>query len=325
MGNGAGGRGNGPGVLVTDRDDYSDFKLRAVAFNSDDKDKQIIIRRSSTETTTDGYCINVGGTENGDGKSIPIGSISKKNNHRNGTRIEWNVIATAISTPVGTWHTLEVVATGNKIATYVNGQKAAEYTDRGSPTFTSGEIILVCRSDSSIQYKEISIEELSNGLGMMSMPMGSIISMMGGEPAGGTGGVLSDASEDSARALMGTPPVPPAARIMDSLSLGSKWEGSWTFQDPGFAGKEANYSVTITERDGDGFRGKGVLSMPEREIEVALEGTVEGDRIEYIETGEKAYKFHINGEMHKNSIALRFQGTGRGGEPRFGTGEMSMQ
>lgn len=66
---------------------------------------------------------------------------------------------TPIPAAAGRWHTLEIWAVGNTITTYLNGRKADEFTDsKGS--FPTGGIALVCRGDSAVLYREVSIIEL---------------------------------------------------------------------------------------------------------------------------------------------------------------------
>ncbi len=86
----------------------------------------------------------------------------------------------------GELYTLEISVMGNRLTTSVNGKRVAEYLDEQQP-FKSGGILLACRGDSTIQYKEISISEgpaevgearfvpLSNGknLSGWTFPLGS--------------------------------------------------------------------------------------------------------------------------------------------------------
>ena len=60
----------------------------------------------------------------------------------------------------GNWHTLEVTVTGNRITTVVNGAKADEYVDN-KQGFRAGGIALFCCGDSTIEFREIVIEELA--------------------------------------------------------------------------------------------------------------------------------------------------------------------
>ncbi len=68
--------------------------------------------------------------------------------------------AKPIPAAAGRWHTLEIQVVGNTITTYVNGRKADEFTDsKGS--FPSGGIALVCRADSAVLFREVSIIEIA--------------------------------------------------------------------------------------------------------------------------------------------------------------------
>jgi hypothetical protein len=57
------------------------------------------------------------------------------------------------------WHRLECVVEGNRITTSFNGHKVDEFSDSKQP-FESGAIALFCRGDSTVLFKEISIQEL---------------------------------------------------------------------------------------------------------------------------------------------------------------------
>ena len=115
---------------------------------------------------------------------------------------------------------------------------------------------------------------------------------------------------------------PGAVQPADHLQLGSTWEGSWTFEDPGFAGQEGPYRFIVTERSGDRFKAESVFSTNFRG---KVDGTIQGDRIEYEDTGEKPYHFSMTGTLHANQIKFRFQGTGSQGNARFGKGAVTLK
>ena len=107
-----------------------------------------------------------------------------------------------------------------------------------------------------------------------------------------------------------------------SLTRGTTWAGNWTFRDPGFDGKVAEYSFTVTERRGNQFRGEGRFLLGGPEYKTSLVGTIQRDGIDYHETGDQAYEFHVVGQPDGGTINLQFHGTGAGGQPRFGTGTL---
>ncbi len=59
---------------------------------------------------------------------------------------------------LGELYTLEITAVGNRVTTSVNGKQVAEYLD-DEESFKSGELTLVCRGDSVIQYRDVLIAE----------------------------------------------------------------------------------------------------------------------------------------------------------------------
>ena len=110
----------------------------------------------------------------------------------------------------------------------------------------------------------------------------------------------------------------------DALQPGSIWNGSWTFQDPGFQGMQAQYAVTIGERNGNRFTAEGVFTMEGNEIRTQLRGVItEGSKIEYSEVGRDAFRFRMTGEIKGNRIGFKFTGTGTAGQDRFGVGEIA--
>jgi formylglycine-generating enzyme required for sulfatase activity len=150
---------NGLQCLVTDRADYSDFRLKVRVKNTDDNHKlrSIAIRSSFSETSYNGYLIVVGGNGFSRGTTLPVGTICKADNRPHNWVISWNVLAEPAPIAVGEWYDFEVTAIGKQITTSVNGRKVAEYVDGAGP-FTSGAITLTYWR-TSIQYKDIMIEE----------------------------------------------------------------------------------------------------------------------------------------------------------------------
>jgi acetyl esterase len=124
------------------------------------------------------------------------------------------------------------------------------------------------------------------------------------------------------RSLRWLEKLPAKTAKANPLPKGSTYVGTWTFRDPGFLGKEAQYSITVTERGRNRFRGKGIFSFGGREIKTDLEGTIRGSQIEYHEAGEGAFRFFVSGAFRGDTISFEFEGTGTAGENRFGIGEI---
>ncbi|MFO0961034.1 MAG: DUF1080 domain-containing protein, partial [Isosphaeraceae bacterium] len=146
------------GGLITDRADYSDFRLSARVYN-DGMGKTLWVRRTEDAATYNAYGIRVGGVIDGFGKQVPLGSINKAIGRPLNGPITWNVEAAPVNVPFNDWYDIELTAIGNKITSYVNGNKVAEFTD-GTNSHPSGHIVLSTRSDVTARYKEITIQEI---------------------------------------------------------------------------------------------------------------------------------------------------------------------
>jgi serine/threonine protein kinase len=158
------GRGSGQvggrAVLISKRDDYSNFKLRMRVFNSaDDHGRRISLRRCTIDDLTSGYEVNLslhpGDTD--EGPAPGIGSIGKVIVRQ---RDEFRgAEATRLKLPIGDWYDLEITASGNSIETVVNGTRVAHYSDPYR-SYAGGEIVLSCLFDATIQVKGLEIQEL---------------------------------------------------------------------------------------------------------------------------------------------------------------------
>jgi hypothetical protein len=144
-------------ILVTRRDDYSNFHLRLEMMNPDGKASAISVRCSSPSGKRSGYRIPTGG--DAVGKSINPGSISKAVDAAANAVIDWHAAAASVGIKEGEWFTLEVIAQNEAITTMVNGQVAATYQDKGKPIL-QGEIWLSSRSDTVKHFRKIEIKEL---------------------------------------------------------------------------------------------------------------------------------------------------------------------
>ncbi len=158
------GRGGGqgqPGVLVADRQDYVNFRLRAqFCYRQPGDGGTIEVRRSSpAEGVSSSYRVSAHLNPNRMRGVRPPGNVLRCRVYRYGTAEPQARAATPIKAEAGRWHTLEIQVTGNTVTTYVNGRKADEFTD-SKRAFTTGGIALVCRGDSAVLYREVSIIEL---------------------------------------------------------------------------------------------------------------------------------------------------------------------
>jgi serine/threonine protein kinase len=114
-------------------------------------------------------------------------------------------------------------------------------------------------------------------------------------------------------------------KVADAFQARSTWEGAWTFEDPGYSGRRNLYKLIVTERSGNRFNAESVFYTDTSPIQSRVEGTIQGDRIEYEEVGEESFRFSSLGTLLDNEIKFKFQGTGTAGNARFGKGEITLQ
>jgi serine/threonine protein kinase len=160
-GRGSGGRGGGA-VLVTERQDFTDFRLRIKYRYPKEGSGSVQIRHSVSEKRESCYAVASSIWPERDARSSPPGRIQKLTNYLYGNNTgnqEKPQVAKEFPAKVNTWHDLEIEAVGNKVSTWFNGNKVAEYADAKN-TFRSGAIALACRNDSTVQFQEVRIEEL---------------------------------------------------------------------------------------------------------------------------------------------------------------------
>jgi hypothetical protein len=154
-----GGRGQ-PALLVTERQDLGNFRLRVQFGCRKPGGGGIELRRSSpAEGTTNAYEISIGVNPHRLAAQRPPGNVSKLKRYRYGAQRPPARESEPIEAATNRWHTLECHVVGNTITTYVNGLKADEFTD-SKGVFRSGGIALFCYGDSVVQFREVSIQEL---------------------------------------------------------------------------------------------------------------------------------------------------------------------
>ena len=153
-----GGLGN-PAVLVTQRQDFVNYRLIERRFDI----RQTGSAGSNTDVVganegTNGYVVATGIWPNREG--IAAGSVGKANGYHYGTGFGFEKKSEAIALPANTWYIIEFTVVRNRITTRVNGQTLTDYTDGADDPYKSGSISLVCNGKSSVQFESIMIEEL---------------------------------------------------------------------------------------------------------------------------------------------------------------------
>jgi serine/threonine protein kinase len=159
------GRGSGkpriPAILVTQRNDFTNFRLRARFRYPEAGGGSIEIRYhyDAKGKSRSSYPVAHGLWPSGHQYAVPPGRINKLTGHRYGAGSGWNQPSEPITVTQNTWNTLEIEAVGNRISTAINGKKTAEFTDNDAG-FSSGAIALSCLYHSVVQFQEIKIEEI---------------------------------------------------------------------------------------------------------------------------------------------------------------------
>ena len=154
-----GGRGN-RAFLVTQREDFNNFRLRIKFRYQENGAGNIEVRRSRVGQNHSGYFAHLGLWPTAYRGQVPVGSIAKLSDHTYGTGFEWNENAEPVPVPLDAWNTMEITVVKNRMTTTVNGTKVAEFTD-GAGWYASGGIALSIRGDSVVRFREIMIEELA--------------------------------------------------------------------------------------------------------------------------------------------------------------------
>jgi len=73
----------------------------------------------------------------------------------NGRRLQF--AGANVKVPSGTWHTLRVVAMGNRITCYFNGKPLIDAHDK---TYTTGKVGLWTKADSVIAFDDLMVHQL---------------------------------------------------------------------------------------------------------------------------------------------------------------------
>ena len=158
------GRGGGEGklaLLVTQRSDFSNFRLRIKFRYLNAGAGKVEIRRSRVGENSSCYVVHHGVWPTTAKWQTPVGTVGKLSNRPYGTGklAENTKLAEPISVALKNWNTMEITAIGNRVTIVVNGGTVTEFTDP-SGWYGNGEIALTAWVHSVVQFKEILIEEL---------------------------------------------------------------------------------------------------------------------------------------------------------------------
>jgi serine/threonine protein kinase len=156
-GHGAGEEG--PAVLVSERTNLVNFRLRLKYRYREDGGGNLEIRRSPAGENRSGYLIHHGVWPTLDQWQVPVGSVTKLANHSYRDGFPWEKKADIVIAPLNEWNTLEVTAVRSRITSVVNGKLVCDYNDPVG-WFGSGAIAVIARGDSIVQFQQIIIEEL---------------------------------------------------------------------------------------------------------------------------------------------------------------------
>jgi hypothetical protein len=151
--------GDGPGILVTKRRDFKNYRLRAVYKFTAGGNGRIELRRSGTNERATCYAVSLVVWPHHMAADWPAGNIKKYTNHRYGARFGVPRDSTDTHASRDVRHTLEIVANGDRISTSVDGIETDKFTDK-KPVNRSGQIALICGRGSKVEFTELSIQEL---------------------------------------------------------------------------------------------------------------------------------------------------------------------
>ena len=115
-------------MLISKRQDLTDFRLRAeVRFPADGRG-WIELRRSDASGKCNGYVVVNGLWPPWEGAE-PVGSVTKATGYEYGKVLGWDIRAEPLPVVADTWNVIEITLSGNRIVTTLNGNKLSEYTD----------------------------------------------------------------------------------------------------------------------------------------------------------------------------------------------------
>ena len=143
------------GLLLTDRADYRNFRLRAEAMLNEGMTSAVLVR--------------CGPAEGGRGGFKSYGVHLAGSNDRGETGDLFSHVYQMANAPIinasreylrpGKWFPLEIVADGKQIRVSVNDKTVVDFTDEWG-TYQVGRIGLLCRGSSAVHFRKIEIREL---------------------------------------------------------------------------------------------------------------------------------------------------------------------
>ena len=157
------GRGGGdlkPAVLVSQRLDFKNFRLRVKYRYQQDGAGYIEIRRTAAGQGRSGYAIHHANWPTKDRWHDTVGTVMRMSNqpYGPGGGVERKA-ARAVPAPLNEWNILEVTAVKNRLTVTVNGQLVTDYIDV-TAWHDDGGIALNVWGQYAVQFQEVSIEEL---------------------------------------------------------------------------------------------------------------------------------------------------------------------
>ncbi len=155
------GRGNDQknmAVLLSQRQDFTNFRFRAQFRHTRGKFGWIELRRASRETNGSFYRVATGIFKVEHGST---GSVGPATDYIYGTQFFYESKSEIPSPEENIWYTLEIAAIGNRITTSVNGTKVVEYVDEQA-RYRRGAIALGAGAGTTIQFREVMIEILAD-------------------------------------------------------------------------------------------------------------------------------------------------------------------
>jgi hypothetical protein len=158
------GRGGGlgrPAVLLSKRQDFENFRLRArVRYPVGDSYGWIELRRTSTDEGINGYFVSHGVWPTPNSWAPPFGSVQKASDFRYGTARHWQTHPIPTSFGTNTWYTIEVSLYKNILTTSVDGKELSDFNDVDE-SHKFGAIALACAGVTGpVQFQDIMIREL---------------------------------------------------------------------------------------------------------------------------------------------------------------------
>lgn len=271
------GQTSGPAVLYTDRSNFGDFRIRLQAQNTDNSTCLLVVRRPETENSSDkisGYAIAIGGTSNGRGGEVTIGSIAKCVEFAPGGVPTFDGWALQSTVAAEEWHTVEVAVTENTVFTTVDGKKVARYADPEN-TFPRGTIALACRLTSAVRVKNVEIMQIGN---------------------------VPKTSNDR------SPEDKPRPTLSERLLPGTVWTGNRTYHISDYNGATVSYYLHIRERNGPLFSAHAFNNGPNRNV-VQVEGRISGNTVSWQEkrSNNDPIEYLSEGVFSGDMIRFKFQ------------------